>query len=304
MPNASTAKTQPSINLGLVCITHSEQIRYKALTRTRYLALDHAAQERTLRLLYQYNLEMLFMALEFCHHSDIALYRMLSEIFPLSDFDDGIGREVLKEMAERMAQVGPTAKRFGIRVIAHPDQFVVLNSEKPQVIENSISILENHAFIFDAFGLPQSTWACLNIHGGKGGRSRELVEEIGRLSDGVRLRLTLENDERAYGAAEILEVCQAAGVPMTFDAHHHLVKEKLDNYEDKSIAEFVALARATWTPPEWQVLHISNGRETLHDNRHHDLVEILPSVYHEAQWIEVEAKSKEVAIAHLQRHWL
>ena len=304
MPKASTAEAQPAVHLGLVCITQSEQIRYKSLTRTRYLSLGEAARRQTLQVLYRHNLEMLFKALEFCYHNQIGLYRMLSEIFPLSDFEDGLGRETLLEMSEAMAQVGPTARRLGIRVIAHPDQFVVLSSEKPQVVENSVSILENHAFIFDAFGLPQSAWGCINIHGGKGGRGQALVEEIGRLSDGVRLRLTLENDERSYGAAEILEVCQAAGVPMTFDAHHHLVKEKLDSYEDESIAEYVALARATWSPPDWQVLHISNGREALHDNRHHDLVETMPSAYRQAQWIEVEAKGKETAIAHLQQNWL
>jgi UV DNA damage endonuclease len=152
-------------------------------------------------------------------------------------------------------------------------------------------------------GLPQSAWAAINIHGGKGGRSAELVAQIKDLPDTVRLRLTLENDERAYGAQEILQVCQRAEVPMMFDAHHHLVREKLGSYEDPSIAEFVGLARQTWNPSHWQVLHISNGHEGLHDNRHHELVGIMPSAYREAQWIEVEAKGKEVAIGYLRKHW-
>lgn len=274
------------------------------LTRTRYLSLNLQARRETLVALYKHNLEMLLSALDYCHGKQIGLYRMLSEIFPLSDFEDGIGHEVLLEMTAEMALVGPKAQQLGIRVIAHPDQFVVLNSENPKVIENSISILENHAFIFDQFGLPQSSWAALNIHGGKGGRGQELVETIRALSEGVRLRLTLENDERSYGAAEILSVCQRAAVPMTFDAHHHLVKEKLSSYEDSSIGEMLEAAHKTWNPPEWQITHISNGRESLNDNKHHDLVETMPSAYRQAPWIEVEAKSKEIAIEHLQEHWL
>ena len=82
----------------------------------------------------------------------------------------------------------------------------------------------------------------------------------------------LENDERAYGALEILEVCRAAGVAMVFDAHHHIVHEKLDSYDDPSIGEMLALARATWPAPEWQMVHISNGRESFNDPRHSDLI--------------------------------
>ena len=49
------------------------------------------------------------------------------------------------------------------------------------------------------------------------------------LPEAVRLRLVLENDEYAFGAAEILDVCRRAGVPMVFDAHHHVIREKLDS---------------------------------------------------------------------------
>lgn len=290
--------------LGLVCITSGSSIRYKMLTRTRYLKLSLEARRETLAVLYKYNLEMLSSALDFCHHKQIKLYRMLSEIFPLSDFEDGVGREVLLELSAQMALVAPKAQQLGVRIIAHPDQFVVLNSENPKVIENSISILENHAFIFNQFGLPQSSWAAINIHGGKGGRSQELVETIRTLSEGVRSRLTLENDERSYGAEEILAVCQQAAVPMTFDAHHHLVKKKLASYEDPSIGELLEAASKTWNPPQWQVTHISNGRDSLHDNKHHDLLQTMPSAYRQAPWIEVEAKGKEIAIEHLQKHWL
>lgn len=290
--------------LGLVCITHSPEIRYKTITRTRYLSLEPSIRKPSLEKLYQYNLKMLFKALAFCHSRGIFLYRMLSDAFPLSDFEDGIGHGVLVEMGQQLSKIGPKAEELGVRILAHPDQFVVLNSESPRVVENSIHILENHAFIFDQMDLPQSGWSAINIHGGKGGRGKELVEVVRLLGEGIRHRLTLENDERAFGAGEILEVCQGVEIPMIFDAHHHLVKERLESYEHPSIAHFVQLARQTWNPPQWQVVHISNGREGLLDNRHHGLVETMPSSYRDVEWIEVEAKNKELAIERLQATWL
>jgi UV DNA damage endonuclease len=289
--------------LGLVCITHAPTIRYRTLTLSRYTALAAAARPGVLGELYRSNLATLLRALDYCVASGIHLYRVTSALFPLSDLPDGVGESLLEAIPGELAEVGRKAREHGIRIVVHPDQYVVLNSDSPRVVENSLSILEHHARLFDRFGLPRTSWAAINIHGGKSGKPRELVEAIGQLGEGARARLTLENDERAYGAAEILEVCREAGVPMVFDAHHHVVKERLPSFEDESVRRFVERARATWPRPEWQIVHLSNGREGLHDSRHHELVLEVPSSYLEVPWIEVEAKHKELAIAQLRECW-
>ena len=144
----------------------------------------------------------------------------------------------------------------------------------------------------------------IEIHGGKGGRKRRLVEVTRNLPEAVRSRIAFENDEYTYSAAEILEVCRASGVPMVFDAHHHLVHEKLDSYDDESVGRMLRAARATWPVPEWQLVHISNGRDSFNDRNHSDLVETMPAAFRDAIWIEVEAKQKELAITKLQAEWL
>jgi UV DNA damage endonuclease len=285
-------------HLGLVCITSSEAVRYRAITRKRLLQLDAAEQKSVLRVLYADNLSRLDAAIDYCLAHDIRLYRMTSSLFPFAD--DPIGDDVLEEFSEVIAAKGQRALDSGIRLVLHPDQFVVLNSESPQVIANSIKILETHARVMDMLIQPRSCWAVIEIHGGKGGRGEQLVSVIRELPEGIRSRLALENDEYSYSAAEILEVCRAASVPMVFDAHHHVVHEKLGSYEDPSIAEILRAARETWPVPEWQLVHISNGREFFNDRHHSDLISTMPSAYRDAPWIEVEAKHKELAIEKLK----
>jgi UV DNA damage endonuclease len=159
-----------------------------------------------------------------------------------------------------------------------------------------------HADIMDLLQQPRSSWAVLEIHGGKGNRSDALVERIRQLPDAIRLRLCLENDEYSYNAAQIHEVCTRAQVPMVFDAHHHIVSEKLSSYDDPSVAAMLEKARATWPDPAHQMVHISNGREGFNDRQHADLISTMPAAYARAPWIEIEAKSKEEAIAGL-RTW-
>lgn len=287
--------------LGLVCITASKAVRFRTTTRKRLLQLSVAAQEEALRSLYAENLTRLEAAIQFCLDEGIRLYRLPSGLFPFSD--DQIGKAILTEFTDRMQQIGELVNKLGIRLVLHPDQFVVLNSDRPDVIENSIKILAAHARSFDLLGLPQSPWSLMNIHGGKGDRAERLVNVIRTLPDTIRLRLTLENDEYTYSASEILEICRAAEVPMVFDAHHHAIHEHLETYDHPSVAAMLAAARTTWVVPSWQLVHISNGSQFFADPRHSDFITQMPNSYGNVSWIEVEAKQKELAIAKLRQDW-
>ena len=293
---------EPRPRLGLVCITTSEVVRFRTLTRTRYLQFSEPERRRVLGELYGANLTRIQQALSFCAAQGISLYRLSSSLFPHSE--EGVGREVLVDMRHDLQQIGRRAAELHIRVVLHPDQFVVLSSENPTVIDNSVAILQHHAFILDHFGLPQSSWTAMTIHGGKRNRAATLIDTIQRLPDAVRTRLTLENDERAYGAEEILLVCRETTVPMVFDAHHHVCHAGLTTYEDPTVLKYVLAARATWPDPTWQMVHLSNGQTHFTDPRHSDYITAVPSAYQTVEWIEVEAKAKEDAIARLrdQRH--
>jgi len=287
--------------LGLVCITHSDEVRYRTVTRKRLLQFEPEEQRRKLRELYAANLARLNGALDFCAGRGLGLYRMTSALFPFAD--DEAGSDVLEEFSEELKSTGARAAGLGIRLVLHPDQFVVLSSDSPQTVANSVKILESHARVLDMLGLPRSPWALVEIHGGKGGRADRLVEQVGLLHEGVRSRIAFENDEYIYSAAEILEVCRRAGVQMVFDAHHHVVHERLDSYDHPSVAEMVEAARTTWTKPEWQLVHISNGRTSFCDRHHSDLVTRMPAAYARVPWIEVEARHKELAIERLRAEW-
>lgn len=301
MENQSSGPALPQ--LGLVCITHGDAVRFRTVTRKRLLALPPAARETLLRALYADNVRRLGEAVAFCRRQGLRLYRITSDLFPASD--EAPGDALVGTFADELQAIGTAAMAAGIRLVMHPDQFVVLNSDTPAVIETSIRLLERkHARLLDLLGQPRSPWAAIELHGGKGGRAERLVEVIRGLPAAIRSRLVLENDERAYGAEAILAVCRAAGVPMVFDAHHHVVQAGLASYDDPSVARLLALARETWPDPAWQLVHISNGRTRFADPHHSDRITAMPDAFRQAPWIEVEAKFKDVAIAELRRTWL
>jgi UV DNA damage endonuclease len=294
--------SQKQPELGLVCITAADAVRFRTVTRKRLLQLTEIEQEKVLRELYADNLKRLDKAIDFCYANNIKLYRMTSALFPFADTD--LGETVLNSMSEELRRLGDRTIPLNIRLVFHPDQFVVLSSDKPDVVKNSIKILATHALIMDMLGQPRSPWALMNIHGGKGDRTSQLKSVIRDLPESIRSRLTFENDEYAYSSSELLDVCLDTDVPMVFDAHHHVIHEHLESYDDPNVAEMLAAARTTWRVPEWQLVHISNGKEFFADPRHSDLIADMPNCYYDAPWIEVEAKFKELAIDKLRTEWL
>jgi len=288
-------------HLGLVCITNSKDIRYRTVTRTRLHAQSPDAQARILEDIYRDNLQTFDAAMRYCQQNGISLYRLPSSIFPFADTPEGLA--ILQTLSASLARSGKRALDAGIRLVMHPDQFVVLSSDSPEVVANSIKILQMHADIMDLLAQPRSPWALLEIHGGKAKRADALVRCIATLPDAIRCRLGLENDEYAYSAEEIHDICMRSGVPMVFDAHHHIVHEDLPSYDHPSVDEMLRKARETWAEPAHQLVHISNGRSGFNDRQHADLIETMPSCYAGAPWIEIEAKSKEEAIDGL-RPWL
>lgn len=291
----------PSPHLGLVCITSGPEVRFRTVTRTRYLSFPEDQRAGVLHELYADNIRRLTAAAAYCREHGIRLYRMSAALFPMLDLQgDPTGEAVLRSFAAELTAAGSAFVAAEVRVLVHPDQFIVLSSDRPDVIEKSVYALGFHALVFDLLGFERSPWNCILLHGGKGGRADTLRQTIEGLHEAARSRLCLENDEHAYGPAELLPVCEATNVPMIFDAHHHVVREKLPSLDDPSVGEWVQLARRTWTPPEWQVVHLSNGIDGPQDRRHTDLITHFPEAYRDVPWIEVEAKGKELALAGLR----
>lgn len=286
---------------GLVCLTVGPELRFRTVTLSRYRALNPAQREEKLRLLYRENIRVLHSAADYCARRGIRLYRMSSSLFPMLDLkDDETGEAVLTALAGELRSAGQAFVAAGIRVLMHPEQFIVLNSDRPEVRQSSLHAIRSHARVMDGLGLERSPWNLLLLHGGKGGRAAELRALIPDLPENVGLRLGLENDERAYGPQDLLPVCEATGTPFVFDAHHHVVREKLPDQDDPSVREWVLRARGTWPTPAWQVVHLSNGLDGPQDRRHSYLIAHVPQAYHDVPWIEVEAKGKEEAVAALR----
>lgn len=236
-------------------------------------------------------------------NNNIKFFRLSSALVP---WGDGLDLTTLKdydEISTALRRAGDYAKANDIRITSHPGPFVVLTSPKENVVEAAIKDLELHGKIFDMMGLSQTPYNKINIHcngvyGDKLSAMDRFCENYLKLSDSVKKRLTVENDDKAtmYNVKDLMYIHNKINIPIVFDYHHHLF-----NTGDLSEEEALKLASTTWgsiTPvvhySESKALHEENNK--LKPQAHSDYIKSLPNTYGLDVDIMVEAKAKELAI--------
>ncbi|CAN5170987.1 UV DNA damage repair endonuclease UvsE [soil metagenome] len=291
------------IRLGLCCIFRDEPINFRTTTAAVLNKLPRADGLAKLAELCLANASALLAALTFCTAQGIGCFRVNSQILPLRTHPQ-LGYRVTDlpggaEIIQRFQDCGAFAKANNLRTCFHPDQFVVLNSQRPEVVKSSIEELEYQAEVAEWIGAD-----VLNIHGGGafGDKPKALAEfarSLDRLSSRVRSRLTVENDDKLFTPSDLLPVCRATGIPLVYDVHHHRCLR-----DGLSVEEATELAIGTWNREP--LLHISSpleGWSGPKPARHHDFIDLadFPDCWlYQTLTLEVEAKAKEVAVLKLK----
>jgi UV DNA damage endonuclease len=127
-------------------------------------------------------------------------------------------------LARWFAPLGETARANNVRLSFHPDQFVVLASDRDEVVNKSIEEFEYHADMVRWMGYgKQFQDFKTNVHI-SGRRGPQGIREVyGRLSPEARNTLTLENEEYTHGLTDCLSLSDL--VPTVMDIHHNWIRE-------------------------------------------------------------------------------
>ena len=149
-----------------------------------------------------------------------------------------------QHVAYDLAKIGDFIAASGIRISMHPDQFIILNSPDPKVVERSIAELMYHAELLDLMGLPASAKIQLHVGGVYDNPPESIarfVRTFEHLDPLIRRRLVVENDDRRFTAADCLHIHELTGIPVLFDVFHHACTS---NRED--VRKMLLLIQKTW----------------------------------------------------------
>jgi UV DNA damage endonuclease len=291
------------IRWGLCCQFLDAPIKFRSATHRYVSTLTPKTRRDYLGAIARDNATALVAAVHHCRGLGIGAFRINSQILPLGTHPvsgyslDRIDRT--GEARRTFLEAAALARQLDVRLSFHPDQFVVLNSEREAVVESSLREVEFQAEIADLIGADVIVLHGGGAAGGKEAALARLARAVDRLGARARGRLALENDDRIFAPADLLPLCERLGIPFVYDVHHHRC-----NGDGLSEREVTACAVATWSGRQPH-FHISSPREGWHggDPRPHadyiDPADVPKAWMTRDLTVDVEAKAKERAVVAL-----
>jgi UV DNA damage endonuclease len=228
----------------------------------------------------------------------IKMYRMSSDMMPWATEYQFEQLKDWSEISIILKRCGEKATQYGQRLSFHPGPFNVLVSPKEAVVQNTIKDLEVHGRLMDALELSKTPYNKINIHcngvyGDKQSAMDRFIDNFKLLSDSVKSRLTIENDDKAsmYSVKDLMYIHNAIKIPIVFDYHHHTF-----NTGNLSEQDALELAMSTWPKGIRPATHYSESKMGSKPQAHSDYIERIPETYGNIVDIMVEAKMKDNAI--------
>ena len=252
------------------------------------------------------NLEALEEIIKYNIKNEIHFYRITSALIPLVTHPE-VGywghREIFKKDFE---YIGKLIKESNMRVDTHPDEFNVINSINPKVVENTLINLTRQVEWFEDMNYIDGKMV-IHIGGATGGKDialKRFIDNFNSFPETIKERLIIENDDKTYTAKETLSLCKTLNIPMVLDIHHHNC-----NNNEEPIIDILEDILNTWNneslPPK---MHFSSPKDkTLTnkvDKKHSDFIdptdfisfiEVL-KIFNRDVDLMLECKEKDVAL--------
>jgi UV DNA damage endonuclease len=174
--------------------------------------------------------------------------------------------------------IGDYVRQHNMRISFHPDQFVVLNSPDPAIVQRSVSELVYQGSMLDLMELDSTAKLQIHAGGAYGDKGTALARWVDTfhtlLPEEVKVRLVVENDDRLYSLRECLSLHDETGVPILFDNFHH---ECLNHGEPMRLA--LRLAAATWNPTRDGVLMMDYSSQAPDERRGKHTDTLVPELF-------------------------
>lgn len=288
---------KPIARVGFACVlsdgslSTNHTVRLASLSETRLAEVAHQNLDDLERIVF-------LMA-----QGPLRLLRLGGSMVPFASHES-LTFDWRPLVAGRLREIGQRYAPLGFRFSSHPGQYTILNSPEPQVVTRAIAEIAYSCDLLDLMGLDSSHKVVIHgggIYGDREASTQRLITNLIPLPPKIRRRLILENDERLFSLSQILEVGEAARLPVCFDLHHHQI-----NPGEGTLEELLPRVGQTWDcrPKVHMSSQRPNARIGAHDDLLHEkdmatLANVLPF---EAD-VMVEAKAKEVAALAAWKWW-
>jgi UV DNA damage endonuclease len=283
------------MNIGYACI--SVGVRNTELRS----CIQKNATETKLMELIEHNLKSLDTMIHYNINNKIKLFRISSDLIPFGS--SPVNKLPWWEIHEQqLKQIGEKIKQSGMRVSMHPGQYTVLNSPDDKVVARAMEDLNYHTKVLDSLGVGPSHKIVLHIGGiynDKPMAMQRFITNYSMLSEEVKKRLVLENDDKMYNIKDVLEISSYTKAPVIFDNLHNKINPPSDNKDE---VLWIEECKRTWKEKDGQQkIHYSRQNPKKQPGSHsetivlHEFMEFIEKLSRNDIDIMLEVKDKNLS---------
>ncbi|WP_335872383.1 UV DNA damage repair endonuclease UvsE [Bacillus sp. 2205SS5-2] len=279
----------------------SQTMTYKQFSGLK----DREAAIEKLERIATSNLRNCLRLLKHCVANEIEFFRFSSKLIPLANHPELEEWKYMRNLKEPLDEIAQFLSENPMRVDFHPDHFVLLNSEKVDILKNSLRQLKLHEQLLKRMKIDPIHRCVLHVGGAYDDKEKALEQFIanwGFVPPAIQQMIILENDDTVFSMTDALYLCEKLGIPHVFDYHHHLA------YHDEPWEPHWERVVASWDhSPLPLKMHISSPRSDKEFRAHADYIDVdmfltfLKQVAGSVDQVDcmIEAKKKDDALFRL-----
>ncbi|MFC0472047.1 UV DNA damage repair endonuclease UvsE [Halalkalibacter kiskunsagensis] len=253
------------MKIGYACINLSLPSKFKTC-RLKTIETEGLQKVKELTL---HNFREVRRVLEWNSKHNISFYRLSSDLVPFATHDIMTWEwDKDPDVLDITEQIRSICIQQKMRLSMHPGQYSILNAKNPDIVRKAIWDLEYHNKILN---LVNGTDMIIHVGGAYGNKEeakKRFIHIYNGLSSDSKSTLRLENDDKIFSIADVIDIFKKTGVPICFDFHHHRCNPPTDLNVEKALD----IVFQSWESTGRPKMHISSGRNSLTDPAHHDYI--------------------------------
>lgn len=279
-------------HVGFACMSKKCNTKYQTFRLASF-------SEYRLKQAINHNIKETEHTIQQCISEGIKLFRLSSDIVPFATHDIMKDIDYMSWIQSDLQRIGALAINNNMTLSMHPSQMCCINSNKEEVINNSIKDLIYHYNILNSMGLEDFNIIIHvgGVYGNKAEAMQRFISVFNSLPVDLRNHILLENDDKSYTVSDIMEIHKETGIRLCFDYHHYVCNNDGSELELDLEAIF-----ATCGDGKVPKIHLSSPKSIEAFRSHSDMIdfEYCREFFEKYKGLEfdvmIEAKDKDLAV--------
>ena len=179
----------------------------------------------------------------------IKVYGLSPKLFPLANYPELEYFRYIDELKTELVELGDFIKENDLRVDIHLENTIIINSMSDKVLNDAISNIKYQNVLLNYMGLDEKYKIIASVGGAyinKGEAINRFYETLNSISEPIKKRLVLKNEDNTIESNELLSMCEEFKIPFFLNLDENkidksIIKKSIKSWENLDLRALFGL---------------------------------------------------------------